>query len=71
MGLVQRVDEITDQDDVYGDIGLLKCEPVKTESDSTPYSLSTPRRIAFPLLPKVEQELKCMQSSQVKSPLFI
>lgn len=26
-----RVDEITDHNDVYEDIGLLKCEPVKIE----------------------------------------
>lgn len=48
--------------DVFGNIGLLKCEPVKIElnTDCEPYSLTTPRRIPFPLLPKVEAELLSM-----------
>lgn len=27
-----------------------------------PYSVNAPRRVPFPLLPKVEKELKCMLS---------
>ena len=48
--------------DVFGDIGLLMCDPVKIElkTDCEPYSLTTPRRIPFPLLPKVEAELRRM-----------
>lgn len=48
--------------DVFGDIGLLKCDPVKIElkTDCEPYSLTTPRCIPFPLLPKVEAELRRM-----------
>lgn len=48
--------------DVFGDIGLLNCDPVKIElkSDCEPYSLTTPRRIPFPLLPKISAELRCM-----------
>lgn len=66
MGLVMRVNAITTDllNDVFGDIGLFKCEPVKIElkPDAEPYSLATPRRIPFPLLPKVEAELRRMLS---------
>ena len=64
MGLVMRVDGMDTLmlSDVFGDIGLLKCDPVKIElrADCEPYSPTTPRRIPFPLLPKVEAELKRM-----------
>lgn len=64
MGLVARVNEINSDltKDVFGEIGLLNCEPVKIEltNDAEPYSVNTPRRVPFPLLPKVEREIKCM-----------
>lgn len=64
MGLVMRVDgmDTVMLSQVFGDIGLLKCDPVKIElkADCEPYSLTTPRRIPFPLLAKVEAELKRM-----------
>lgn len=64
MGLVRRIDGIdTDMlSDVFGDIGLLKCDPVKIElkADAEPYTLTSPCRIPFPLLSKVEAELKRM-----------
>lgn len=64
MGLVRRVNGLESYDDIFGDIGLLKCEPVKIElrPDAQPYSIATPRRIPFPILPQVEEELKRMQS---------
>lgn len=62
MGLVMRVESMDTVmlNDVFGDIGLLNCEPVKIElnTDFEPYSLTTPHCITFPLLPKVEAELK-------------
>ena len=64
MGLVTRVNEINSSllGDVFGEIGLLNCEPVKIEltNDAEPYSANTPRRVPFPLLPRVEKELKRM-----------
>ena len=66
MGLVKRVREITVYD-VFGDIGLLKCEPVKIQlkDNAKPYSVNTPRRIPFPLLPLVEAELKRMKDEGI------
>lgn len=64
MGLVMRDDGMYTVmlNDVFGNIGLLKCEPVKIElnTDCEPYSLTTPRCIPFPPLPKVEAELISM-----------
>lgn len=64
MGLVKRVDSLNTGllEDVFGDIGLLKCDPVKIDlkANAEPYSLTSPRRVPFPLLPKVESELNRM-----------
>ncbi|CAI5695044.1 unnamed protein product [Oreochromis niloticus] len=64
LGLVARVNKISSDltEDVFGEIGLLNCEPVKIEltEDAVPYSVTTPRRVPFPLLPKVEKEIKRM-----------
>ena len=66
MGLVKRVREITDHN-ILGDIGLLKCEPVKIQlkDNAKPYSVNTPRHIPFPLLPPVEAELKRMKDEGI------
>ncbi|XP_064595725.1 uncharacterized protein K02A2.6-like [Liolophura sinensis] len=65
MGLIQRLDEINDS--VFGDIGLMRCDPVKIKlkENVTPYAIHTARRIPIPLLQKVEVELKRMEQSGV------
>ncbi len=67
MKLVSRDDSISTEDSVFGDFGLLDCEPIKIElrQDANPYSLSTSRRVPFPLLPKVEEELQRMLKSGI------
>ena len=44
-------------------MGLLKGPPVssKLRDGTEPYSIMTPRRIPFPILPKVEVELQRMK----------
>lgn len=43
--------------------GLLNCDPavkIELKPDAEPHVTATPRRVPFPLLPKVEAELKRM-----------
>ena len=59
MNLVKRVEEVS----VFGSCGLVKCKPVKItlREDAKPYCINTPRRVPFPILPKVEDELMRME----------
>ena len=65
MKLIQQVEEINKG--VFGNIGLLKCKPVviKLKGNVDPYSMPTPRRVAFPLLPKVEEEIDRMLDREI------
>jgi len=59
------------QDMVYGDIGLMKCNPVKISlrRDAEPYSVNAARRISLPLMPKVKAELQRMVTKDVIVPV--
>ncbi|XP_014679916.1 PREDICTED: uncharacterized protein K02A2.6-like [Priapulus caudatus] len=69
MGLVKRVNEIDGT--LFGDIGLLKCDPVKIQlkENAVPYSINTARRVPFPILSKVKEELEYMVSVGVIEPV--
>ncbi len=61
MNLIKRLNAIGEVQ-VYGDLGLMQCQPVKIQlkDDCVPYSISTPRRIPLPLVPKVKEEIDKM-----------
>lgn len=64
-GLIQKIDSI--EPSLFGSFGLVKCEPVRitlTEG-AKPYCLTTARRIAFPLMPKVEAELNRLEKEGI------
>ena len=60
MSLVQQVEETTAN--VFGDIGLMNCEPVKIEltDNIKPCCVNIARKIPFPLLSKVKEEIDHM-----------
>ena len=65
MGLVARLDEVDAK--LFGDIGLLKCEPVWIQLGryAEPYGINTARRIPFQLVSQVEEELRRMEEAGV------
>ena len=51
---------------LFNGLGLLSSPyKIRVKEDARPYALSTPRRIAIPLLPKVREELSRMESMDV------
>ena len=72
MGLIRlNINETQADPSVYGELGLMKCPPVKIQlkADTNPYSLNTARRIPIPLLAKVEEELLRMERNGVVTPV--
>lgn len=63
LGLIKRIEEIN----IFSGPGILKGEPVKItlKEGAEPYSVAAPRRVPIPLLPRVEKELKRMESMGV------
>ena len=52
--------------DLFTDLGTLGAEyHIQLRQDAKPYALTTPRRVAIPLLPKVKQELTRMENMGV------
>ena len=51
----------------FGDIGWLKCEPIRIQLDENVELcyINTARRFAFPLMPKVEEELKWIEGDDI------
>jgi hypothetical protein len=68
LGLVKRIDANEVKNLAFGEVGEpVKTEPVKIvlEPDAKPYSVTVPRRVPIPLMPKVEAELKRMEEHGV------
>uniref|UniRef100_A0AAR2LI10 ribonuclease H n=1 Tax=Pygocentrus nattereri TaxID=42514 RepID=A0AAR2LI10_PYGNA len=71
MNLVRRVDEVTPNlsrhKQPYGEHGMLKTEPVEIQirEDAVPYVVHTARRVPFPMLQKVKDELLRMEENGV------
>ena len=53
--------------ELFGDIHLLKCKLVKIqlEENAEPYCINKVRRVAFPLMPRVEKELKRIEEAGI------
>ena len=67
MRLLLRAPEVND---VYGSGGLLKTEDptrIQLTDNAQPYKVHTPRRIAFPIMSKVEDELNRMEKEGIIS----
>ena len=63
--LVQNVEDV--HANVFGNIGLLKTEPVEItmKPGVTPYCVTTARRVPFPLQKKVKSELERMEKAGI------
>ena len=71
LGLLKFIEEV--REDVFGDFGLLKGEPVRIRlrPDAQPYNLATPRRISAPLLGPLKEELERMETKDIVTRLTI
>ena len=73
MGLISKVNTVKGCEeyvntypDLYQGLGSMEgAYHIKLRPDAKPFALSTPRRVALPLLPKVKQELERMEKMGV------
>jgi len=67
IGLEQRMDKVEVKEDVFGAHGLMRTEPVHVNlrTGNEPYSMSTARRVPFPMIYKVKAELERMKSAAI------
>ena len=63
---IQKSDIVNQFPDVFKGLGKLKDNyAIKLNENATPYALTTPRRVAIPLRPKVKEELQRMERLEV------
>ena len=85
LNLVQKVETVHSEDstrieqevktmypNLFNGLGELEGEfSIKLKPGSTPYAITTPRRVALPLMPKVKEELQRMETLGVISKVHI
>ena len=76
LGQIARIDSISSPNfkqefpNLFRGLGNLQKEySTKLKEDATPFCLYTPRKVAYPLLPKVKQEIDRMLDQGVISPV--
>lgn len=73
LGLISRpiINEVKIQESAFGELGLMKCQPLKLQvkEGSIPYSISAPRRIPIPQIPKVKAEIQRMVDNEIVEPV--
>ena len=69
--LTVALNEASRRRQVYGDIGLMKCPPIriKLKPEAVPYNLTVARRVPLPLRSKVKEELARMERNGVIMPV--
>ena len=66
MKAIQKSDIVNQFPDMFKGLGKLKDNyAIKLNENATPYALTTPRRVAIPLRPKVKEELQRMERLEV------
>ena len=67
MGLAQRMDKGEVKQDVLGAHGLMRTESVtiNLRAGAEPYSMSTARRVPFPMMDKVKAELERIKGAGI------
>ncbi|XP_043239392.1 uncharacterized protein K02A2.6-like [Amphibalanus amphitrite] len=71
MKMVCRIDDVLPKDPAEEPLGTMVGEPVRIHlrEDAQPYSVSSARRIALPLLPAVKREVQRMLDSDIIEPV--
>ena len=66
LNVIKRVDVI-DMSNVSGDLGEMKCEParIKLKNDAVPLSITAPRRIPLPMIPKIKAQIERVEKLRV------